>query len=145
MARGGQVGLGTVHDEAYGDEEEMDGSPSDWALRCQETHVAWKREGPLYKDQFMEFLPINLNRSKQRALSYQRQLQSEVDAWCPPPCGCCDKSDWKCLVPLVKEVEKDGGDEMWRIEAQEGDCTPYTTLNPNSIPRSCLAPPTCRT
>lgn len=77
-------------DIAYGDEEEMDGDPSDWARRCQATHTAWEAGGQAYQRQFVEYLAGNIRRSIEQAESYQRHLQSEIDQWCPTACSCAE-------------------------------------------------------
>ena len=47
-ARGAQA-RGETAELAYGDEaeDEIDGDPSTWGLRCQRNNAAWKANGPL--------------------------------------------------------------------------------------------------
>ena len=88
-ARGAQA-RGETAELAYGDEaeDEIDGDPSTWGLRCQRNNAAWKANGPLYNEQFLSSLPQNLARSKWERDAMQGKIQSEINCWRPSRCLC---------------------------------------------------------
>ena len=89
-ARGAGAMMGELAEVAYGDEEEMDGDPSTWGVRCQKAHDAWDANANSCKGQFLQYLAINIQRSQNHAQTYQKQLQSELDSWLPSSCCHCD-------------------------------------------------------
>jgi len=75
--------------EAYEDEEEMDGDPSTWGIRCQKKDAVWRSSVAINQAQFLDCLALNIKRSKEQAESLQGQLQAELNAWQPPACNKC--------------------------------------------------------
>ena len=73
---------------AYADEEDMDGDPSTWAIRCQISHDAWVAGASSNVAEFIDCLGKNMERSQALRKALKVHLQSELDAWQPSTCSC---------------------------------------------------------
>ena len=121
-------------DEAE-DLDDMEMDPSAWARRCESQHAAWTKQCSCHRDQYLEYLPENLQRYKAQKDAKHQQLQDEIDKWRPSACECTLDASFTCSVG---EVDYFGLDCTFTLKGNEFRCQCSRISSPPPLAFGCF-------